>query len=67
MKRTWRDPTARAQVLLERAREHGMENLSAAEWDFLVENLHYGTQELDRLIEKAMETNARYDEAGYPL
>ena len=44
-----------------------MDNLSASEWDFLVENIHFRTQELDSLIEKAMHTNARYDDAGYPL
>ena len=45
-----------------------MDNLSASEWDFLCREYSFsGRKNLIRLIEKAMHTNARYDEAGYPL
>ena len=66
-KKDWRILSPRARVLLERSRKHGMDNLSASDWDYLCDNLHYGTQELDRLIEKAMHTTAKYDDSGYPL
>ena len=67
MRKHWREPSARAQVLLERARVDGMENLSAADWDFLIDNSHHGVGELDSLISSAMHSDVQYDEVGNPL